>query len=159
VAPILVRAELFPLVVIDMPAHFALDDLASFTQTIEALYARKERFATLVDSRLVKGMPDAAVRKRLGDWQNETKHLIAKHNVFTATVIESAVVRGAMTAIHWVFRPPNEQVTVGSYDEGFRGCIEALRRDGLTLPPALERVARGATPKSSTSLFARAESA
>lgn len=153
VAPILCRLDLHPLVLVDMPARFDLEDLAKFTRAIDALYVRGGRFSTLVDSRAVVSVPDAAVRKRLADWQNETRERIAKHNVFTATVTDSALVRGAMTAIHWIFRPPNEQVTVASYPEGFRRCMAALEAEGVALPQALVRV-RAAAPRSSAHLLA-----
>lgn len=137
-----------------MPARFDLDELAKFTDAIDALYVRGGRFSTLVDSRAVVTVPDAAVRKRLADWQNDTREQIAKHNVFTATVTDSALVRGAMTAIHWIFRPPNEQVTVASYPEGFRRCIDALEADRVVFPPPLQRV-RDSVPTSSASLLPR----
>lgn len=135
-----------------MPARFSLEDLAVFTSAIDALYARGGRFSTLVDSRAIATVPDAAVRKRLADWQNDTRHQIQKHNVFTATVTDSALVRGAMTAIHWVFRPPNEQVMVATYPEGFRRCIAALEADGVVFPPALSKV-RSSVPTSSANLL------
>lgn len=149
---ILCRLDLHPLVLVDMPARFNLDELAKFTAAIDALYLRGGRFSTLVDSRAVVTVPDAAVRKRLADWQNDTREQIAEHNVFTATVTDSALVRGAMTAIHWIFRPPNEQVMVASYAEGFRRCVAALEADRVVFPPALGRV-RNSAPTSSASLL------
>lgn len=48
---------------------------------------------------------NAAQRKRLGDFTRKHEHRLAEVVIATAIVAESAVVRGAITAINW-FAPP-----------------------------------------------------
>jgi len=134
-----VRAEHWPLVVLVAERSLERESLHDHEREVNALYAKKERFATLVETSAVSTMPDAATRKRLADWQNETRNEIARYNVVTATVVSSAVVRGAMTAMNWIFRPPNRQLAVATFDEGLDACVVALRAEGLALPPGLTR--------------------
>ena len=114
-------------------------ELEPLEREVGALYAKKERFATLVETSGIRAMPDAATRKRLADWQNATRGDIGRYNVMTATVVSSTLVRGAMTAMNWVFRPPNPQLAVASFDEGLDACVRGLQADGVRLPPTLGR--------------------
>ncbi|MBX7194924.1 MAG: hypothetical protein K1X94_22920 [Sandaracinaceae bacterium] len=145
--PIRVRAEAWPLLVVVAEGSLVRSELDVLEREVGAVYARKERFATLVETSQVLTMPDAATRKRLADWQNETRGDIARLNVITATVVSSAVVRGAMTAMNWIFRPPNRQIAVASLDEGLEACVAALRAEGLRLPASLTRAREAPRPR------------
>ncbi|MFO0709536.1 MAG: hypothetical protein U0353_06835 [Sandaracinus sp.] len=145
--PIRVRAQSWPLLILVTEGSLVRGELDALEREVDALYARKERFATLVETSQVLTMPDAATRKRLADWQNETRAEIARYNVITATVVSSAVVRGTMTAMNWFFRPPNRQVAVASFDEGLEACVDALRAEGLRLPASLTRAREAPRPR------------
>jgi hypothetical protein len=148
-----VRLEHWPLVVIVVGESLERHELPELERQIDAVYARKQRFATLADGSRVARMPDAATRKRLAEWQNDTRTSIARYNVISATVVTSGIVRGAMTAMNWVFQPPNRQVTVGTFGEALGACVEALRAEGLSLPAALDRPSRP-LPMTARDLFA-----
>lgn len=148
-----VRLERWPLVVIVVGEELSRRELPELEREIDAVYLRNERFATLVDCSAVRSMPDASTRKRLAEWQNETRGKIARLNVLSATVIDSAVVRGAMTAMNWIFQPPNRQVTVATFAEALEACVLALRAEGLKLPRGLDRPSRP-LPKKARDLFA-----
>ena len=151
--PVQVRLERWPLVVIIVGESLLRSELPELERQIDSVYLRNERFATLVDCSAVKTMPDASTRKRLAEWQNETRAKIARLNVVSATVIDSAVVRGAMTAMNWIFQPPNRQVTVATFAEALEACVLALRAEGLKLPRGLDRPSRP-LPKKARDLFA-----
>ena len=132
--------DYWPLFVTLVPPQFSLADVDDYIAEVNALYERRERFATLVETSATATTPGAAERKRLADWQNETVDRIRAYNVFTATIIRSPLIRGAMTAMNWVFRPPNDQVVVGSFEEAFDLCIAKLRVERPTLSDPLERL-------------------
>lgn len=137
-----VRLEHWPLAVIVVGASLEREDLPELERTIDGVYARQQRFATLVDCSAVTSMPDAQTRKRLAEWQNETRASIRRFNVISATIVTSAVVRGAMTAMNWIFEPPNPQVTTATFGEALDACVAALRKEGIRLPPPLDRPSR-----------------
>ncbi|MBN8609814.1 MAG: hypothetical protein J0L92_04490 [Deltaproteobacteria bacterium] len=148
-----VRLEHWPLVVIVVDESLERHELPELERQIDAVYARKERFATLADGSRVARMPDASTRKRLAEWQNETRGSIARYNVLSATVVTSSLVRGAMTAMNWIFQPPNRQITVATFAEALAACLDALRAEGLTLPAGLEQPSRP-LPQKARDLFA-----
>jgi hypothetical protein len=133
--------NLWPLFVTVMPPASSLVDLASYFAGVTKLYDRNQRFATLVETSDVRSIPGAAERRYITQYQNETIDQIRRYNVFTATVVPSTLVRGAMTAMTWMFKPPNEQVWVASFGEGLSLCVEKLRADGQPIPVALEQLA------------------
>ena len=147
-ARLLIYTHTWPLFITVMPHAIDLRDIDVYVQEVDALYKRRERFATLVDTSAVSSLPGAHERKRLADWQNATVDQIRRYNVFTATVVRSSVMRGAMTAMNWIFRPPNEQVAVASFEDGFSQCLDKLRADGAKLPDSLRRLAAGRPPRS-----------
>jgi hypothetical protein len=142
----IVHMHAWPLFITIAPPTVELADVEAYILEVEAVYKRRERFATLFDSSPILGLPGAHVRRRLAEWQNDTIDAIKRYNVFTATVIKSPVVRGAMTAMNWVFRPPNEQIVVPSFSEGFVRCIDKLRAAGYPAPPDLDLLAHEAPP-------------
>jgi hypothetical protein len=137
----------WPLFITVLPPTFDLNDVEAYIVEVDAIFKRRERFASLVDTTAVAVVPGASVRLRLAEWQNESVELIRRYNVFSATVIKSAVVRGAATALNWLHRPVNEQIVVSTFAEGFAACIDRLRADGHPAPPQLERLAREAPPE------------
>ncbi|MCA9533923.1 MAG: hypothetical protein KC593_09595 [Myxococcales bacterium] len=135
---ILIETSCWPLVVMDAPPRLTSAGITTLIRSVNELYARRERFATLVDTARVEHMPTAAERRMLSEWQTETVDLIRRYNVCTATVVSNPLVRGAMIAMNWIFRPPNEQVTVATFGEALAFCGRQLKADGLALPSVLE---------------------
>lgn len=145
-ARLTIHTHAWPLFITVMPPSFDARDVEAYIVEVDALYQRRERFATLVDTTAVSSLPGATERRRLADWQNSTIDQIRRYNVFTATVLSSPIVRGALTAMNWIFPPPNEQVVVASFEEGFRRCVDKLAADGHPVAPAFERMARETPP-------------
>lgn len=146
-APFTIYTHAWPLFITVLPPSSDLHDIEVYIGEVNQLYKRRERFATLVDATPMASIPGATERRRLADWQNETVELIKRYNVFTATVLSSSMVRGALTAMNWVFRPPNEQVVVGTFEEGYVRCVDRLVAGGLTVPPPYGRMARESPPR------------
>ena len=132
-------------------------DVEAYIADVNRLYERRERFATLVQTSENTTVPGALERRRLADWQNDSIDSIRRYNVFTATVVRSPVVRGAMTAMHWILRPPNEQVVVDSFGVALERCMAKLRDAGCAIPEALQRVA--ANPPASAEGLVHTQSA
>lgn len=147
------RAELWPLLVIVVPPSVDLADVQQLEREVNALYARKERFASLIDLTRVRTIPSSAVRHALGDWQNRTIEWIRTYNVVTASALESAIARSAMTALSWIFRPPNEQVMVPDVETAFATCMSRLRAEGIAIPEPLLAIERHGATGTVTDMF------
>jgi hypothetical protein len=109
---------------------------AYFAKQMELLQ-RKQRWVHVVDVRQIVKLPDAKVRLALAEHTKTIEELSSKYNAGTATIIKSSLVRGILTAIHWIRPPPHPFSNVATPREAveyLRGC---LVNEGLHVPPRM----------------------
>jgi hypothetical protein len=97
-----------------------------FAKQMEMLN-RKERWVHVVDIRPVVKLPDSKVRFAIAEQTKKIEALSSKYNMGTATIIKSSLVRGILTAIHWLLPPPHPFANVATAQEGvdyLRGCLQ-----------------------------------
>ena len=104
----------------------------------EAVFARKERFASLTDARGVRKIPNVVMRAKIGAWVRTQEPLVLEFSVGHATVITNPIARGAMTAINWLHKATAPQAYFGTMLGACDWCIDKLSAGGVPLTPALE---------------------
>jgi hypothetical protein len=102
---------------------------------------RRQKFTSLVDVSGVSEPPTAAQRKKIADWQKAEVEIGTRYNVGIAMIFTSRVVRGALTALHWLFPPPTITVTFGTRLEAYDWCIERLDETGVPVPSNVRELA------------------
>jgi hypothetical protein len=87
---------------------------------------------------------DAKGRKLISDWakQRDVSEFSRKLCVGTATVITSALARGAYTALMWIWTPTTPVQPVSSVTEGIDYCFERLRIEKVALPESVDVLRR-----------------
>jgi hypothetical protein len=126
----------WPVVVIVGPAHWEAGWVQDLDKQMGALFARRERFAIITDTRPITSVPGAAERKPLTEWLRRPEHLRnqARWNVGSATLMTSAVMRGALQAIYWVWTPASPQMAAKDLDEAWNWCVELLQKEQIAFP-------------------------
>jgi hypothetical protein len=104
-----------------------------FAKQVELLN-RKERWVHLVDIRLVVKLPDAKVRYAMAEHTKKIEEQSARYNIGTATVIKSSLVRGILTAIHWIVPPPHPFSSAATPAEGVEFLRSCLQRADMHVP-------------------------
>lgn len=106
--------------------------LADFT----ALLERRERFVALLDCRDMRMPANPKQRKRLADWQTqpETYEGTRTHLRASAVLVRSAVVRGAATAVMWLFPPPAPTKLFGTPGDAIEWLRTRCEEEGIGLP-------------------------
>jgi hypothetical protein len=132
---IVIDKSLFPLVVHTMRDGYGRDDLQHMFHEYDLLLAGKERYAIVIHFPLSVDMLKAAERKLIADWWVPRRQRVAMMNVMYAMVLESALLRGGLTALLWVIQPGNPHKVTASLDEGIGLAIEGLEEAGIALPP------------------------
>lgn len=96
----------WPLAIFESPGarHPAEIDQDSFYTELDRLLARGERFATLHD--LTGTRPDAKRRRRFTDWTTQNEAILRSRLAAHAVVVDSAFLRGIITAVLWMTTPP-----------------------------------------------------
>lgn len=130
--------ELWPLVVIEAPAHSSVEAMEYFCARHDELFKRRERFATINDMRKMRGLVDPRARKIVGDWTKAREPEIGRYLVATANVADNPLIRGVITAVHWFVKPPNPLIVTGHMREGVDFCLEHLRREKIPLSAKLQ---------------------
>ena len=112
---------------------------ADYSGLLEAIdrhvIARREPYVIVTDSRAMHGPPPADVRREISEWmkKNATGHT----SLGSVTIVGNALVRGALTALYWLFEPPNPQGVVGGWVEARDWAVRRFELAGRAVPPAL----------------------
>jgi hypothetical protein len=133
-AKIVVDTTYFPLVLHTMCAGYGRDDLEHMFRTYDSLMNGERRYAIVIHFPLDVAMMQAAERKLVADWWLPRRETIGRMNVMFAMVLESSILRGALTALLWMVQPPNPCRVAANTAEGVDICIDALRAVGEQPP-------------------------
>jgi hypothetical protein len=128
----------WPLVVMRMPAALDLAVIDGFLQGIDAILARKAKFAAIIDTTALQRFPNAIERQRLVGQLNLRTFAEKTYNVGNGVVIVSTAARAVLTAINWVRPPPTTQHLVGTFPEALEWCSRRLVDAGVGLSPAIQ---------------------
>jgi hypothetical protein len=132
-----VSTAAWPLVIIRVGE--TLGDLAidCILEGMDQVVARKSKFSLIVDTRKIRGFPDAKGRARFGAYVKNNTFAEAAYNCGNAIIISSTVARSVLSAIQW-FRPPvTKHGYFGTFDESLTWCCERLREANVIRSPAL----------------------
>ncbi len=104
-----------------------LDDAAfrSYLREYDALLARRERYAVVVDASR-SGVIDSAQRKLQAEWMQQHDRELRLFCAGVAFVITNPLVRGALTAITWLSPLPMPSTVVDRRDAALAWCRERL---------------------------------
>jgi hypothetical protein len=106
-------------------------------RAIEALWARKEKFLTITDTRR-SGAGSARQRQLIGDWMKTHEEQSNLYSMGSIIIVSSAVVRGAMTAINWIAQPKVPSHFVSSPREAAEHARKFLLASGLRTDRVME---------------------
>lgn len=80
------------------------EDLDGLFREYERLWRRGERFLTITDLRFSQNV-SGKQRQRIGEWIRENSEAARHCTVGAVVIVESMLVRGALTAINWIAQP------------------------------------------------------
>jgi hypothetical protein len=133
---ILLRTQNWPLVITTVTGD--LDEpklrryLDEFTSTV---LGRGQLFASVVDARSVAAAPSARLRKIVSDWELAHGSVGKRWNAGIAIVTTSALVRGAMTAIHWISPPLVPTTYEAKLESAIAWAWARLKERGVAVTP------------------------
>lgn len=125
----------FPLIIAIGSNAFDQAEFDSMAAGFERYFQRGERYALITYAPHGPLLPDARYRKLVADWANtpRVRELSARLCVGSATVVQSAVMRGAMTAILWLWTPPSPHCAVATPYEAVEWCLDRLLLSGISI--------------------------
>jgi hypothetical protein len=141
--------SMFPFLVMVMGERADEAEIRSMDTTFRGLFARGQRYVLLNVPPKSQTSVAAKERKMITDWANQP-HIqegITRCCAGSAVVMHSAVMRGALTAILWVWRPPVHLEIVSDVPSGIRYLADAARQANLPLPGAADELYRTLRPE------------
>jgi hypothetical protein len=124
-----------PLVVVTSTGESSNEDYDAYLERLTALVRRRQRYAIVFDARR-SARPTPRQRQKQADWMQANSSAIRSYNVGIAFVIDSAIVRGALTAILWLQETPSPHKVFASLDGAEQWVSGLLAKEGLRVPPA-----------------------
>jgi hypothetical protein len=128
--------SMWPLVQVTMPATVDVADIAYLQQSYEYVFAAPTRHALIVDTTTIEQVPDAALRRKMKEFEDGRRPVIRDKNIGSAIVLSNALVRGAYTALRWISPQPAPNKAFSNVRDAARWCIEGIVADGQEVPAA-----------------------
>ncbi len=126
-----VETRFWPIVYARLEGEVTEADVASMATAFDRVFARASTFATVADLRHVLGVAGAKERKAIADWLQTIEPQMKAYCVGSSNLMRSSLIRGALTAIYWIFTPPVPQQQPGRPDDATRWCAERLAEAGI----------------------------
>ena len=131
---IILDASRMPLVVQRFRQGFDDAEVEQMFRQFEYLCLSGRRYALLVYTDPGPKVISARQRKMVADWAKQHAEQIRRVNVASAIVIESTLVRGALTALTWLLEPQTPQKHVRTLREGLDYCVASLIAAHVPVP-------------------------
>lgn len=134
--------DVFPVVVTVGGLEYSDEEFSEMLAGYDELFARGERYALITYSPDGAQLPSARDRKRITDWANSprVRDYSKKLCVGSATVAQNVLMRGALTAITWLWKPSAPHKAVGSPNEAIDWCLHQLEGAGVRVPFTRDQV-------------------
>lgn len=126
----------WPLLVALAPKVYDRPAVELMQTSFERYFERGERYALVTVSPRGSTPPGANERKAIAEWANSprVRGYSKQLCVGSATVVENAVMRGALTAMMWIWTPASPHKAVSTVDEGIDFCLDKLKATSIPLP-------------------------
>lgn len=122
-----ISRDQWPIVLIFFYPNREPGDWNAYVDTLLDWVTKGEQFLFINDTRASTTVPTPEERKYAIEYFHRSEY--AKKNVIGAvTVTKSRIVRGALTALSWVFPPPFPTYVCGDMPEALTWAKEKIRR-------------------------------
>jgi hypothetical protein len=106
------------------------DDFAAYLSEMERMmYKRTDRLAMILDARRASLAP-ATQRTMQASWLKTHEAAIRARSVGMSFIFSNAIIRGTMTAVFWLQRPPVPHHVAATELEARAWCTSQLEADG-----------------------------
>ena len=131
-----VLGECFPLLIGVAPLRYDASTLRQMNDGFEAYFQRGQPYAFVSVQPEGSTTPGAAERKLLMQWLESPRvqHYARELCVGSAVVVDGPLMRGALTAVLWFWKPPFPLEAVKTPEGGIDYCIAQLTQRGVPLP-------------------------
>lgn len=136
------RDDLLPISLLEARETLQAADVDGIFAHYRALCRQQVRFVAISDVRAATKLPDAATCRRFGEAADQLSEELHSWSLGGAVVLESALIRGALTAIEWIYHPRRPTTYFYDLHGAVTWAMERLERGGVPISPAIREFAR-----------------
>lgn len=114
--------------------------LGCIEQVMRECARTREKCVQVTDLSSVNSMPSATMRKLAGEWVTSTLELQKAVSLGGANVTPSSIVRGIVTAVSWIQKPPTPVKYFATRREAMLQAFAWLEEGRVLLPPSLQQL-------------------
>lgn len=129
----------WPLLVSTLPARWTSSELDDYFTAFLAVHDREQPFVHISDISLAEPMSSPDIRKKAATFMASERARSTRLCKGTVQVAPGNVMRGAITAIHWLSPPPYPHAVVATFNQALAWCEQRATEAGLSLPPVPPR--------------------
>lgn len=135
--------DFFPLILALGPAKWTEATVSHMAVAYEGYFRRGERYALISGG---GGDISARERRALGQWADSprVREMSRELCVGSATITRSAIARGALTALLWVWKPASPHHVSATSADAVDWCLQRMSDTQLRLPAPRDVVRREA---------------
>jgi hypothetical protein len=132
----------WPIVLVEYPPHKVSESmhmavLGYLEDLMNEAVRRGRKLFFITDLTRMREYSPASHGKATAEWIKRTSALAKASSVGAAQVTPSAILRGLITAVFWIHRPPTPSIFVATRVEAMVRGIQMLEEAGERLPPQL----------------------
>jgi hypothetical protein len=131
------REDLLPISLLLTSETLQAADVEGIFAYYRSLCERRLRFVAISDVRAAIKLPDAATCLRFGEEANHLAEQLDMWSLGGAVVLESALIRGALSAIEWLYHPRRPTTYFHNMHGAVTWAIRKLEAAGTPIPPAI----------------------
>lgn len=127
----LITLHYWPLVLIEMPRIIDDAGIHEVTSAMEVCFARQEPFVVIGDTGNMRRPPSATQRRAIAEFAKANAGSTRRFAVGTAYVVTNTVIRGALDALNWIFRPTTPAARFRTRTQAIDWCVKILEEGGI----------------------------
>jgi hypothetical protein len=132
----------WPIILMEFPERRLSDkDFHEGLAYVEQLWRECQRMGLksfhVVDLTLIREIAPASQRKHAAEWIKSTEALVRLASLGGACVTPSSILRGIVTAILWIYRPPNPTEFFATRQQAVLHALAQLEAARVPLPQRL----------------------
>ena len=116
----------WPVVLMTLNGSLSADDVDEMSKGFDEAFGRKSTHVNIIDARGVHDRPDALVRKKMAELVARTGEESKRWSLGTVIVVDNALLRSAITAIHWIAPASVPVVAAATLEEAVEQCSKWL---------------------------------
>lgn len=135
------REDLLPICLLSTRETLQAADVDGIFAHYRELCRREVRFVSISDVRAATKLPDAATCRRFGEAADQLSGELNVWSLGGAIVLESALIRGALSAIEWIYHPGRPMTYFHDLQGAVTWAIQKLETGGVPISRAIREFA------------------